>query len=126
MDYRIAFSTDATRDLDDLFDFLADSYQTFGEGLETSLRRADARVKQIRNTAKSSLRAAPHRGTLHDDLLKGLRHTTIDRAVYWFQVDERAEVVRVLAVFYGGQDHHRRMLARLFRALPPEDGTPER
>ena len=59
------------------------------------------------------LAAAPHRGTLHDDLLPGLRHVTLGRAVVWFDIVEETREVRVLAVFFGGQDHQRRMLARL-------------
>ena len=35
------------------------------------------------------------------------------RAIYWFDVDEGRRTVRVLAVFFGGQDHIRRMLIRL-------------
>lgn len=55
----------------------------------------------------------PHRGERHDDILPGLRHLAIDRAIYWFDVDEGREAVRVLAVFFGGQDHVRHMLVRL-------------
>jgi hypothetical protein len=33
--------------------------------------------------------------------------------VVYFEVDDRAQVVHVLAVFYGGQDHRQRMIARL-------------
>ena len=43
----------------------------------------------------------------------GLRHLAIGRAIYWFDVDDGRETVRVLAVFFGGQDHVRHMLARL-------------
>ena len=38
---------------------------------------------------------------------------SIDRAIYWFDVDEAARKVRILAVFFGGQDHVRHMLVRL-------------
>lgn len=37
----------------------------------------------------------------------------VDRAICWFTVDEPAETVRILAVFFGGEDHVRRMLIRL-------------
>jgi len=40
---------------------------------------------------------------------------TIDRAIYWFDVDEAARKVRILAIFFGGQDHVRHMLVRLLR-----------
>jgi hypothetical protein len=44
-----------------------------------------------------------------------LRHLTIDQAIYWFSVDEQTLTVRILAIFFGGQDHTRRMLARLLQ-----------
>lgn len=56
---------------------------------------------------------APHRGERHEDILPGLRHLTINRAIYWFEVNPRDETVRILAVFFGGQDHVRHMLAKL-------------
>ena len=37
----------------------------------------------------------------------------IDRAVSWFDVDEALGKVRILAAFFGGQDHLRHMLFRL-------------
>ena len=46
-------------------------------------------------------------------LLPGLRHVTIERAIYWFDVPEAERTVRVLAVFFGGQDDVRHMLERL-------------
>ena len=49
----------------------------------------------------------------HGDILPGLRHLTINRANFWFDVDEENESVRILAVFFGGQDHVRHMLTRL-------------
>jgi hypothetical protein len=38
---------------------------------------------------------------------------TIDRAIYWFDVNEAEQRVRILAIFFGGQDHVRHMLTRL-------------
>ena len=35
--------------------------------------------------------------------------------MFWFDVDDGREVVRVLAVFFGGEDHVRHMLARLLK-----------
>ena len=63
-------------------------------------------------------RAHPRRassGERRDDVLPGTRHLAIGRAIYWFDVDERRETVRILAVFFGGQDHVRRMIARLLK-----------
>lgn len=52
-----------------------------------------------------ALSAAPHKGTLRPELAPGLRNVSKDRAVFYFTVDNDARVVRVLAVFFGGQDH---------------------
>ena len=112
MAYRLEFSAEAERDFGLIFDHLLQSYLGFGESPESALDRAEARVLEIRSSAERIL-SAPHRGESHDDILPGLRHLSIDRAIYWFDVDEGHETVRVLAVFFGGQDHVRHMLVRL-------------
>lgn len=112
MALRLEFSADAERDFGLIFDHLLLSYLSFGESPESALDHAAARILQIRADAERIL-AAPHRGERHDDILPGARHLTIGRAIYWFDVDEANETVRVLAVFFGGQDHVRRMMARL-------------
>lgn len=63
--------------------------------------------------AADRLERFPLRGTARDDILPGLRFLTVARAIYWFDVDETARKVRILAVFFGGQDHIRHMLVRL-------------
>ncbi len=112
MTFRLEFSAEAERDFGLIFDHLMDSYLAFGESPEDALDRAAARVLEIRAAAERIL-AAPHCGESHDDILPGLRHLALGRAIYWFDVDEGRRTVRVLAVFFGGQDHIRRMLIRL-------------
>ena len=112
MGFRLELSAEAKRDFGLIFDHLLRSYLGLGESLESAVDHAGARVREIRVAAERIL-AAPHRGERHDDILPGLRHLTIERAVYWFDVDDARRTVRVLAVFLGGQDHLRRMLARL-------------
>ena len=112
MTLRLEFSVEAERDFGLIFDHLLRSYLIFGENPESALDHAAARVLQIRADAKRIL-TAPHRGERHDDILPGVRHLAIGRAVYWFDVDEANETIRVLAVFFGGQDHVLHMLARL-------------
>ncbi len=112
MDFRLEFSAEAERDFGLIFDHLLRSYLDFGESLERALDHAAARVREIRHDAERIL-TAPHRGERHDDILPGLRHLAIRRAIYWFDVDEAQRTVRVLAVFFGGQDHVRHMLRRL-------------
>ena len=62
-----------------------------------------------------SLATAPLRGESRDDLLPGLRHLALDRAVYCFRSRAEQRDIHVLAVFFGGQDHQRRMLVRLLQ-----------
>ena len=112
MAFRLDFAADAERDFALIFDHLLDSYLGFGEGLQSALDHAEARVIEIRAAADRIL-AAPYRGESRDDVLPGLRRLTIDRATYWFDIDETRRSVRVLAVFFGGQDQVRHMLTRL-------------
>ena len=112
MAFRLEFSAQAERDFGLIFDHLLQSYLDFGESPESALNRAEARVLEIRVAAERIL-SAPHRGERHNDILPGLRHLAIDRAIYWFDIDEAYQTVRVLAVFVGGQDHVRHMLTRL-------------
>ena len=110
--YKVERGTAAERDLDAIFDFLLASYLHFGDDLERSFERATARVQRIKDELRS-LGRSPHQGTLRPKLMAGLRHVTKDRAVFYFTVDDEARVVRVLAVFFGGQDHQNIMLRRL-------------
>jgi toxin ParE1/3/4 len=107
---RVEFAEDALRDLDLIFDHLAESYRGFGEGRDEASEHAARRIRAIVEAA-DRLALAPHRGPVHDDLAPGIRHVTLDRTVYYFRVAD--EGVRVLAVFFGGQDHQRRMRIRL-------------
>ena len=112
MAFRLEFSVDAEHDFGLIFDHLLRSYLDFGESLESAFDRTEARIREIRAGAERIL-TAPHRGERHDNLLPGLRHLAIGRAICWFDVDDDRQAVRVLAVFVGGQDHVRHMLARL-------------
>ena len=112
MAYRLEFSVETEHDFGLIFDHLFDSYLGFGEAVGEALDHAEARILEIR-TAADRIADAPHRGRRHDNILPGLRHLTIGRAVYWFDVDDDRRTVRILAIFFGGQDHIRHMMARL-------------
>jgi len=113
--YAVEFAADAERDFELIFDFLEESYCSFGESTEAAIAHAAARVEAIRAKA-ARLGNVPYRGTLHPEIMPDLRHITIDQAIYWFLVDKEAMTVRVLAIFFGGQDHVRQMLLRLLRS----------
>ena len=112
MRFRIEFSAEAEHDFALIFDHLFESYRSFGTRVEAALEHSADRIRDIRQEA-DRLAAALDRGERHDDLLPGLRHLTIDRAIYWFDVNEAEQRVRILAIFFGGQDHVRHLLTRL-------------
>jgi len=112
MAYRVERAVETDRDLESIFDFLLDSYMGFGDTRDEALERAAARIESIED-AMLALGDAPHQGTLRPDLLEGLRSVTKQRAIFYFDVDDDLRRVRVLAIFFGGQDHQRVMLKRL-------------
>lgn len=109
MSFRIEFSDECENDFELIFDHLFRSYVDFGEDAGAAMEHAARRTRGIR------LATFPVRGTLRNDILPAVRHLTIDRATYWFEVDVEARTVRILAIFFGGQDHIRHMLVRLLR-----------
>lgn len=56
----------------------------------------------------------PFRGTLWPDPLAELHWITENLAIFYLQMDETVALVRVLAVFFGGQDHRMKVLSRRF------------
>lgn len=84
----------------------------FGESLETANERAAERLVTIERDMRA-IADVPHQGTLRPEIAPGLRNVTKGRAILHFEVDDAAQVVNVLAVFYGGQDHRSQMIARL-------------
>lgn len=115
MKYEVVRARDADRDLASIFDFLISAYVEFGETEDTAIDNAARRVRRI-ESAMLKLADAPHQGTLRPELLPGLRSVTKHRAILYFDVDDDRRIVRVLAVFFGGQDHQRLMLKRLLQS----------
>lgn len=112
MSYRVERSLDTDHDLGVIFDFLVTSFMAFGDDRSEALERAAARIEAI-EAEMLALGDLPHQGTLRPDLLPGLRSVTKQRAIFYFDVDDDLRLVRVLAIFFGGQEHHRAMLQRL-------------
>lgn len=112
MAYRVERSDASDRDLEAVFDFLYEAALGFGEAAATAFERASTRILEIED-AMDALGDVPHQGTLHPDFTDGLRSVTKGRAIFYFDVDDTQHIVRVLAIFFGGQDHQRRMLLRL-------------
>ena len=110
--WSLEFSADAERDFELIFDHLVKSYLEFSEDNDVAFERAVERIRGIRISA-NKLALAPKQGTLRPDILESLRFVRLDKAVFWFVLDEGQKIVRVLAVFFGAQDHIRHMLVRL-------------
>ena len=110
--WRIEFSADAEQDFALIFDHLTQSYEDFGDAPEVAFDRAVARIGAIQDAA-AGLVTQPYQGTLRDDLLVGVRFVRIKKALFWFRPDDDAKVVRILAVFFGAQDHINHMMVRL-------------
>lgn len=112
MAFRIEFTAQAEADFLALLRHFRASYMTFGETLADAQAHAETRVTEIRQSA-GTLRLAPFRGTIRDDIRPGLRNVTLNRAILYFEIDEAQDCVQILAVFFGAQDHTRRMILRL-------------
>ena len=112
MVYGIERGEGVDHDLDLIFDFLLEAAQDFGEDEQDAWRLAEFRLVEIERSMRS-LGGVPHQGTLRPHLGTQIRSVTKGRAVLYFDVDDVRRRVRVLAVFFGGQDHEARILLRL-------------
>ncbi|MCB1342857.1 MAG: type II toxin-antitoxin system RelE/ParE family toxin [Pseudooceanicola sp.] len=113
MAWKTEDSPQARADLRAIFLHLFDVHRIdFGREPGIARDLAAARVKAIQR-ARYRIATAPYRGTRHIIADLDIRHVTIDRAIYWFTLNEAAQTVRIEAIFHGGQDHLARMLARL-------------
>lgn len=112
--WSVVFSAAAAVDLGLIETHLTEAYRGFGESETAAADHAAVRIEAILTQAER-LATAPLRGQARDDLLPGLRHLSLDGAIYWFVAEAAVLEVRVLAIFFGGQDHQRQMLIRLLR-----------
>ena len=114
MAYNIIRSPAVRQDFDVIFDYLLEAALALGEPTADAYDRAVRRIAIIRSDM-NNLAIAPFQGTLDSDIAPGLRHVTKSRAVFYFTVNEETRTVRIVAVFFGGQDHKRHMLKRLWQ-----------
>ena len=114
MAFEVVRSLDSNRDLRLIIRHLIDSYVNLGDALPDAIDRALARARII-EAETDAIALSPHQGTLLPHLRPGLRSVTKDRAIFYFDVDDAAQKVRILAIFFGGQDHSQHILKRLRR-----------
>ncbi len=121
MAYEVIRSEDVERDLELLFDHLLESYLAFGDELTEAFERASVRIRSIDKDIEL-LGQTPFQGTLSPHLLPGLRNVTKNKAIFYFEVLEDRQQVKLLAVFFGAQDHQRHMLKRFLARGANEKG----
>lgn len=115
MAFEVVRSLDSDRDIRLILRHLIDSYVNLGDPLPDAILRASARARMI-EAEIDTIALAPHQGTLLPHLKSGLRSVTKNRAVIYFDVDDVAQRIRILAIFFGGQDHRQHIVKRLRRA----------
>ncbi len=103
--YESIFAASAERDFDRIAEHLFRSCVSFGERPAVAADRVDLRISDLWVFIQS-LKSLPHRGTRRDDLYSGLRVLADQRsAAIAFEVDDDAGSVRILRIFYGGEDY---------------------
>jgi toxin ParE1/3/4 len=112
MAFEIVRSRRSIDDLDLIFDHLVESYARLGEAPADAVNLAASRILTIKEDM-NAIGRAPYQGALMDHMAAGLRSVTENKAVFYFDVDGATQVVRILAIFFSGQDHRRYMQRRL-------------
>ena len=112
MAFEVVRSRNSIKDLDLIFDHLVESYMRLGEASADAVNLAANRIRTIR-ADMNAIGRAPYQGTLLDHMAVGLRSVTKNKAIFYFDVDDSAQIVSILAIFFSGQDHRRHMSRRL-------------
>ena len=96
MSFDVVFAPEASDQLEELFLYIAErSSPTIAQ------RYTDAVIATCEGLAMF-----PHRGVAREDIRPGLRLTHHKgRTVIAYAVDDGAQTVSIVGVFYGGQDH---------------------
>jgi plasmid stabilization system protein ParE len=110
--WNLEYSSEADRDFELIFDHLFAAYIDLGDAPEDALERAAERIGELRLEI-NRLVETPYIGTLRPDIYPGIRFLRRDKAAVWFLPIEARRTILVAAIFFGAQDHIRRMLARM-------------
>ncbi|WP_137133756.1 type II toxin-antitoxin system RelE/ParE family toxin [Rhizobium sp. FKY42] len=113
MGFKVERSKQSIRDLELIFRHLIQSYIGFGDPVEEAIERALQRLHSIESDM-DGLAQTPYQGTVWTtESGTELRYVTKKKVVFYFEIKAEAQVINLLAVFFGGQDHRRHMLERL-------------
>lgn len=117
MVWQIELSDLIASDLSSIEDFIFHSATSLGEPKARASEMADRRIRTILIDL-GTLTRAPYQGTRCPELGQNTRRVTKDRAIFYYDLIEDRQVIRLLAIFFGGQDHDARILARLLTPEP--------
>ena len=110
--WSLEYSADAVRDFELIFDHLYEAYVEFGDLPDEAVERAAERIRKLRMEI-DRLVDTPYIGTLRPDVHPGVRFLRREKAAISFLPVENSRTTVVAAIFYGAQDHIRKMLAHM-------------
>lgn len=110
--WTLEYSSAAERDFELIFDHLIETNSDLGQDRAAAFERAADRVISIR-PAIDRLAEALFRGTSCPDFLPGLRFVRREQAAVWFLAVSSDNKILVAVIFFGAQDHIRKMLIRM-------------
>ncbi len=110
--WTLEYSEHAERDFELIFDHLFDAYVELGDPPGEALERSVERIRKLR-VEIDRLVDTPYIGTVRPDIHPGIRFLRRDKAAVWFLPVESEATLIVVAIFYGAQDHIRKMLSRM-------------
>lgn len=110
--YDVRRVASVARDISGIRKHMIRSYLEFGDTQAIAAERAASRIRDAFDYMLT-FATNPHRGTVHPELRGGVRHVTERKFVYYFEVDEPAAEVTILAVFFGGEEHWGQITERL-------------
>ncbi len=102
--YAVLRAANVGRDFARIRKHLIRSYREFGDPKAIATERANVRIGQAFDYMLT-FATHPHRGTVHPEIRGRVRHVTAHQFVYYFVVDDDLAEVKILAVFFGGEDH---------------------
>ena len=110
--YNVLPARGVVRDFTLIEDFLFKTYRDLGDDSEEAVGRAAVRVKAARAYMRTFERN-PHWGTEHPEIRPGVRTVTKEKFIFYFEINETEFEVMIFAVFFGGEDHRRKIIDRL-------------
>jgi toxin ParE1/3/4 len=102
--YAVQRAANVAADISRIRKHLIRSYQEFGDTRTVATERANSRIREAFDYMQT-FATHPHRGTVHPELRDSVRHVTDRQFVYYFEVEDQLAEVRIISVFFGGEDH---------------------